>query len=272
LKLLRLAGATLALACASTALAEYGRTPDSHFDAQTLAIDEAKFLGTPLGADLALEDEWGARFRLGDLFGKPTLLLFSYYSCDGACPAVNRQLAQAIAGVSRFRAGEDFRVLTLSFDAKDNPAAVKHFLSALGIGPRARNGWRFALFAERSDIKRIAESVGYRYFWSLRDRVFVHPAVLIVLSPEGRVSRYLPAASIGPRDIELALIESDWNRVKNSSNLIDLAVGACFSYSYKEGRYVLNAPLFIAAGSLSLGIGALVLSFSVFRRFRQKEA
>ncbi len=256
----------------SSAAAEYGRIPDSHFDGQALAIEEAKFIGTPLGADLALEDESGARFRLGDLFGKPTLLLFSYYGCDGACPAVNRGLAQAIAGVKRFRAGEDFRVLTLSFDAKDKPAAVRHFLSTLGLEPRAQNGWRFALFAERSDIRRVAESVGYRYFWSVRDRVFVHPAVLIVLSPEGRVARYLPAASIGPRDIELALIESDWNRVKGSSNLIDLAVGACFSYSYKEGRYVLNAPLFIAAGSLSLGVGALVLSFSFFRRFRRKEA
>jgi protein SCO1/2 len=268
----RAGAALLLLAGASLACAQYGRTPDSHFDARTLSIDEPKFLGTPLGADLPLVDEQGAGFRLGDLFGKPTLLLFSYYSCDGACPAVNRSLARAIAGVQRFRAGDDFRVLTLSFDAKDRPADVRKFLATSGIEPRPGKGWRFALFADPADTKRVAESVGYRYFWSLRDRVFVHPAVLIVLSPEGRVARYLPAASIGPQDVELALIESDRNRITSASSLIDLALGACFSYSYKEGRYVLNAPLFVAAASLSLGIGALVLSFSFFRRFRQKEA
>lgn len=268
----RLAALLVLFAIAFPAAAQYGRTPDSHFDAGSLAIDETKFLGVPLGADLALADEQGRRFRLGELLGKPVLLLFSYYSCDGACPAVNRQLAQAIAGVKRWRAGEDFRVLTLSFDPKDKPAAVKHFLATLGIEPQAGTGWRFALFAEPGDIKRIAESVGYRYFWSMRDRVFVHPAVLIVLSPEGRVARYLPAASIGPREVELALIESDWNRVTDSSRLIDLAAGVCFSYSYKEGRYVLNAPLFIAAASLTLGIGALIVSFSLFRRFRHREA
>jgi protein SCO1/2 len=96
--------------------------------------------------------------------------------------------------------------------------------------------------------------------------------VLIVLSPEGRVARYLSSWTIGPHDIELALIESDWTRITGSSRLIDIAAGICFSYNYKEGRYVLNAPLFIAAGSLTLGIGALILSLSLFRRFRRREA
>ena len=257
---------------AGAARAEYGRTPESHFDAQSLAIDEAKHLGVPLGADLALLDGQGRRFALGELFGKPTLLLFSYYSCDGACPTVNRKLAQAIVNANRFRPGEDYRVLTVSFDKKDTLAGIRQFVETLGVAEEDRRGWRFAVFQDGGDIKRIAESVGYRWFWSVRDRVFVHPNVLIVLSPEGRVARYLPAASIGPRDVELALIESDWNRVTNSSRLLDIALGVCFSYSYKEGRYVLNAPLFIAAGSLTLGIGALILSLSLFRRFRRREA
>jgi protein SCO1/2 len=252
------------------AAAEYGRVPDSHFDAGLLSIDETRFLGAPLGGDLALLDEAGKRFTLGELFGKPTLLLFSYYSCDGACPAVNRQLAQTIGGVKRLRAGEDFRVLTLSFDPRDRPADLRKFVAAGGIEPGA--GWRFALFAEAGDVKRIAESVGYRYFWSVRDRLFVHPAVLIVLSPEGRVARYLPAASIGPRDVELAIIESAGASATGIARIVDLAANACFSYSYKEGRYVLNAPLFVAAGSLTVGVGALILSFSVFRRFRRQEA
>ena len=261
----------VAFVLAGAARAEYGRTPDSHLDASVLAIDEAKFLGAPLGGDLALVDENGREFRLAELFGKPVLLLYSYYSCDGACPTVNRRLAEAIRETQRFRAGQDFHVLTVSFDRKDNVAGIRQFVQTLGLSEEARRSWRFALFADGGDIRRIAEQVGYRWFWSLRDRVFMHPNVLIVLSPEGRVARYLPAWTIGPRDIELALIESDWTRVTGSSRLIDIAAGICFSYSHQEGRYVLNAPLFIAAGSLTLGFASVIAGFSVFRRKKRKE-
>ncbi len=271
----RLRGASLALlgalALAGNAAAEYGRTPESHVDLSTLAIDQAKYLGAPLERGLALIDASGDRFTLGDMLGKPLLLLLSYYSCDGVCPTMNRKLAEAIAQVKRFRSGQDFRVLTASFDRNDRPEAIRHFESMAGIEDPAGQGWRLALFADSADIKRLTEAVGFRYFWSARDRVFMHPNVLIVLSPEGRVARYLPAATLTARDIELALIESDWNRIANSTRVLDLVSGVCFSYSYKDGRYVLNAPLFIAAGSLTLGLGAVVLSFSVFRKFKHRE-
>jgi protein SCO1/2 len=259
-------------ALAAGARAEYGRTPESYMDVSALAIDEAKFLGAPLDGDVMLLGEDGQRFRLAELFGKPVLLLFSYYNCDGVCPAVNRSLARVIDRVQRVRPAEDFRVLTLSFDRKDRLEDLRHFVEMLGLAPEARAGWRFAVFAQGGDIERIAERVGYRWFWSVRDRVFVHPNVLIVLSPEGRVARYLPSTGIGPRDIELALIESDWNRVLESGRLRDLVAGVCFSYSFRDGRYVLNAPLFIAAGSLTLGCAAAIASFAVFRRSRRREA
>ena len=264
----------LAATCALLAFAAHAhheRTPESHIDVNALAIDEAKFLGTPLEDRLAFIGEDGERFRLKELLGKPLLLLFSYYSCDGACPTSNRRLAEAIVNVERFRPGEDFHVLTVSFDRKDTLRDVRQFVHTRGLERRGHRGWRFALFADGTDIKRVAAEVGYRYFWSVRDRVFVHPEVLIVLSPEGRVARFLPAASIGPRDIELAMIESDWNRVAQPPRVLDVLAGVCFSYSYKDGRYVLNAPLFIAAGSLTLGVMLLILSFSVFGRFRKKE-
>jgi protein SCO1/2 len=263
-----LAAAVLA---AGAARAEYGRVPDSHIDPAALEIDQSRFLGTPLAPDLALVAEDGRPFELGELLGKPVLLLFSYYSCDGACPTVNRRLAEAIAGAKRFRAAEDYQVLTLSFDRKDTPAGARRFVQVLGADAAATRAWRFALFADGSDIKRVAESVGYRFFWSVRDRVFVHPNVLIVLSPEGRVARYLPSWTIAPRDIELALIEADWNRITASTRLLDIAAGICFSYNFKEGRYVLNAPLFIAAGSLTLGFASVIAGFAVFRRSRRKE-
>lgn len=265
--------AALLLVAALAALpahGEYGRTPDSHVDPAVLAIDEARFLGTPIDGELELVGEDGRRFRLRELFGKPLLLLFGYYGCDGACPTANHRLAEAIAGVKRARAGEDYNVLTLSFDPKDTPRSARKFAQLLG--PSAARDWRFAVFANGADIRRVTEQVGYRYFWSARDRVFLHPNALIVLSPEGRVARYLSSWTIGPRDVELALVESDWNRVSAGTRLLDIAAGLCFSYSYQEGRYVLNAPLFIAAGSLTLGFASVIGGFAVFRRSRRKEA
>ncbi|MBE7416446.1 MAG: SCO family protein [Ideonella sp.] len=267
---LLLVALALAVAAAAPARAQAVRAPTpSHLDPAQLEIDEARFLGTPIDGDLRLIGEDGRTFRLDELYGKPLLLLFSYYSCDGACPMVNRRLAEAIAGATRFRAGEDYRVLTVSFDRKDSAANVRKFVQQLGPGV-APQGWRFALFADDGDIQRIADKVGYKYFWSVRDRLFVHPNVLIVLTPEGRVARYLSSWTIGPRDIDLALIESDWMRIGASSRIIDIAAGICFSYSYKEGRYVLNAPLFVAAGSLTLGFAAVIAGFAVFRRGARK--
>lgn len=258
-----------AMLAALPVLAQPGNSPTpSNLDPATLAIDEAKFIGTPLDGELPLIGEDGRRFPLRELFGKPLLLLFSYYSCDGACPAVNRKLAEAIHGAQRFRAGEDYRVLTVSFDRRDSPASLRKFVQLLGPGA-APSAWRFALFADDGDIARIAEKVGYKYFWSVRDRLFVHPNMMIVLTPEGRVARYLPAWTIGPRDVDLALIESDWGRITATTRIIDIATGICFSYSYKDGRYKLNAPLFIAAGSLTLGFASVVAGFAVFRRRRQ---
>lgn len=265
----------MSMACAANGALAYssghGRTPPSQLDPARIAIEESRHLGAPLAPDIPLIAEDGRRFALGELYGKPLLLMLSYYGCEGACPVANRALAEAIGGVRRFRAGEDFRVLTLSFDAKDDLAALRSFAGSLGIPRAARRGWHFALAAERSAIERVTQTVGFRYFWSVEERVFVHPAVLVVISPAGRVARYLPAASIGARDVELALIEADWNRVTSSGRVLDLLAGACFSYSYKDGRYVLNLPLFAAAGSLTLGAALLILSFSVFGRFRKKE-
>lgn len=244
--------------------------PPSHLDPKSIEIDEQRHLGTPLDPALQLIGEDGRRFALRELLGKPLLLLFSYYSCDGACPTVNRQLAAAIASAQRFRSGEDYRVLTVSFDPRDDAAGLRRFVQ-LNTEGAGRGGWRFSLFADGADIRRIAESVGYKWFWSVRDRLFVHPNVLVVLTPEGRIARYLPAWAIGPRDIDLALIEADWGRVGNAGRLIDIATGLCFSYSYRDGRYVLNLPLFVAAGSLTLGFAAIVGGFAIFRRRRARQ-
>jgi len=239
----------------------------SELDPNVLRIDEPRHLGTRLDPDLVLRDAQGRAFRLGDLYGKPLILVLSYFGCDGVCPTIARNLERTLEGVERFRPGRDFRVLTVSFDRHDTPERARAFLARSRA--RAMPGWTVAVLADPADIRRLTEAVGYRYFWSVQDRMFVHPNAYVVLSPEGRVVRYLYGLRIGPRDLELALIDANWERITESGRVLDIVAGVCFSYSYADGRYVLNYPLFAGMGALALGVGLVTFSLLAYRRRRQ---
>ena len=139
--------ALLLLAAASgPALADYGKAPNSTVDSAITRIDEKQFLGAPLGRGLVLQDSNGKEFVLGDVLDKPLILVLSYYSCDGACPAVNESLRIALDGVSRWRLGQDYRVLTLSFDRHDTQENMDMFVQHAGFGNGLPDGWTVARF------------------------------------------------------------------------------------------------------------------------------
>jgi protein SCO1/2 len=259
------ASGLLALMLAQGAAAEYGRIPPTAIDPAALTIDEAEHLGRRLDGNIVLRGEDGAEFMLGSMLDKPLILVFSYYQCDGACPALNRNLAKTILAAQRFHPGEDYRVLTVSFDRNDGPEQLQHFVHHLELPIEARTGWRYAVVKQAEDLVALTQSVGYKYFWSVRDKVFVHPNVLIFVTPDGRVARYLYGLSASPRDVYLALIEANGGRIAKPSQAIDFLTGICFSYNFSEGRYVLNYPLFIALASLLGGVALVVFSFTVFR-------
>ena len=201
--------------------------------------------------------------------GRPVVLLLSYYDCDGVCPTVNARSAELLAGIRAKVPEDDYSVVTVSFDSNDDEMSLKmferEFLDTVATPP---GNWRMALMKNEADIERLTASVGYNFFWSTQDRMFLHPNVLIVLSPEGRVMRYLYAATVESYDIEIAISEATFGIPGRSkiADLSDLLVIACYSYNYKEGRYTLNYPAFIAAGSLLIGVSSIFVSMLVFKR------
>lgn len=240
-----------------SAEAEFGRKPDSNLDPALMKIDEDKYLGSRISGDFLLIDSAGREFKLADMMNKPLILVLSYFSCEGACPATNISLIENLAGVTSLQAGKDFNVLTLSFDKNDNREKLNMFDGHIDIPATLLSGWKIAFMKNSDDIKRLTkESLGFNYFWSPSDKMFIHPNVYVFLSPSGRVMRYLYAASVESRDVELALLDSDReetgkSNIKDIKNLILLG---CYSYNYKEGRYSINYPLFIAMGSLLFGL------------------
>ncbi|MGK7346175.1 MAG: SCO family protein [Candidatus Nitrospinota bacterium M3_3B_026] len=263
-----LAAAALAIVAAASQSAAQGfRPPQSEFDPETLRIDEQEVLGEKIDHGLTFVDHEGREFSMADFRGTPLILILSYYTCDGACPAFNMELKGAIEKVNergRVSIGEDFNVLTVSFDKNDGPEAGRMFREMIKLTGKYGDSWRVATVRDEGMIEALASSLDYRYFWSPADRMFFHPNAFFFISPEGRVVRVLHNALSDPKDMELAVIDTKFNRLK-PSEVINLVVGLCYSYNFKEGKYGLNYPLFIAFGSLFTGISAFAAAAYVQR-------
>jgi len=252
-----------------TALAAYGNvTEDSQIDPAIFEIKEGNFLGAKVSGDFTLQDAAGNSFRLGDLPAKPLILVLSYYTCDGACSVINRTLANTLRGVNRWTLGKDYNVLTVSFDRHDTPATMREFMHKMGYD-NLPDGWYMATMKNRADIDRLAASIGFRFFWSPRDRIFLHPSVYTVLSPKGVITRYLYAGKVDADDVKLAITKAMGGEI-SPANIIDFVVAACHSYNYKDGKYKLNIPLFVALGGLVAGLTLMIGGFAITKRKRER--
>jgi len=242
--------------------------PDSTIDPKVFLIREGKFLGGKVAGDYVLRDASGRSFKLGDMPDTPLILVLSYFSCDGACSVINRTLANTLKGVDRWKIGKDYNVLTVSFDQHDTPATMRTFREKMGF-EKLPQGWRMATMQNRKEIDRLAGSIGFKFFWSPADRVFLHPAVYTVLSPKGMITRYLYAGHVDADDVELALTKAMKGET-SPVNIIDFVVAACYSYNYKDGKYKLNIPLFVALGGLIAGVTLIVGGFIIMKRKRAR--
>ena len=237
---------------------------NSTLDPNVVKIDEAKFLGTPLDKDLVLIDEKGNEFTLGEKMRKPLILLFSYYTCDGVCETLNQYLAQRLIELKESEPERDYQALTISFDKNDNIESLGTFINhRVGVPEDLKDRWKLSVMKNPEDIKRLTDSVGVRYFWSHRDKTFIHPNAFIFVTPKGRVARYLHGAEFSVKDLNLALIDADWEKISQAGRVIDILAGACFSYNYKEGKYTLSVPLVVGVASLLTGIFITIFAFRV---------
>lgn len=219
------------------------------FDPALLRIAEDRHLGQR-AADVRVQTESGPA-QLRDLAaGRPMILLLGYFSCHDACPTMARNLAATLRGANL----PEHRVLVLSFDANDTMETLRTAKSGLESVP---DPWTFGLLSP-ADAARLTESIGYRYFFSERDGAYVHPGVLVFLSPDGQVTRYLYGSAPRLHDIELALTESG-RGAQRLNDLVNMARLVCYRFDPARSRYVLHpALIFGAAGIGVLGLAGLL--------------
>ena len=232
-----------ALAAAAPAAAHYHRPAlQDAFDPALLRIDETRYLGQPV-PDVEVMTESGPA-RLHSLIAeRPTILLLAYYTCDGACLTTIQNLARVLRAVD----GPEHRVVVASFDANDSLENLRHVKSTLD---RVPDSWTFGLLP-REESARLTQSVGFTFFFSERDRAFIHPSVLVFLSPKADVMRYLYGTEPRAQDIELALIETR-DRVQGFNDLVDAVKLTCYRYDPARSRYVLHPTLIF--GGIGLGV------------------
>jgi len=218
--------------------------------------------GAALPLDVSLRDEAGRPVRLGAYFGsRPVVLVFDYLHCPNLCGLVRTDLAQALRNVP-LAAGRDYDVVAVSID----PAETSADASAAKTHDATTNAgvaeWHF-LTGQESEIRRLADAVGFRFKRDAAIGQFAHPSGIIIAGSDGKISRYLLGIDFKPRDLRLALTDSPNTTIPSPANALLLL---CYHYDPQTGRYSLAVDRALQVGGL---MTVFALAFPVARMLRR---
>ena len=256
---LRLALGLVLLAMPAVVQAQLGPAPPPPGSGDPVILREIGFdqkLGGAVPLDAVFRDEAGEEVRLGDYFkDRPVVLSLVYYDCPMLCTLSLNGLARALKVLS-FVPGQEFEVLTVSFDPGETPAlaaAKKKAYMTQYDRKEGAQGWHF-LTGDASAIESLTQAVGFRYVWDENTQQFAHPAGIVIVTPEGAISHYLFGVEYSPKDMRLALVDSGGGRIGNP---IDQVLLYCFQYDPSRGRYSASILNVVRVGGL-LTVGLLV--------------
>lgn len=226
-----------------------------------VGIDQKLNSSIPL--DLVFRDEAGNAVKLSQFFGQgPVVLSLVYYDCPMLCTQVLNALDRSFKDVP-MDIGKDFGVVTVSIDPSETPklASAKRDLYAGIYGrPGGAAGWHF-LTGEQSQIRQLADAVGFRYAYDADSKQFAHASAVMVLTPNGKISRYFYGIQYPSRDMRLGLVEASEGKIGSP---VDQVLLFCYHYDPVTGKYgLLISRVIKASGLLTvLAIGILVLVLS----------
>ena len=211
-------------------------------------------------SDLEFRNEEGRLVALGDFFhDKPVILSLVYHECPMLCSEVLEGMLRAFR-VLRFDVGKEFEVLTVSFNPReDAPLAKSAKESYVRRYKRegAAEGWHF-LTGDQTSIDRLTQAVGFRYRYDAQKNQYAHAGGIMVLTPQGRLSRYFYGIEFAPKDLRLGLVEASENKI---GSIVDQVLLFCYHYDPVTGKYglVILTTMRIVGVAFVLGLGAYVV-------------
>ena len=241
-------------------------------EGEQIGIDE--HLGSCIPMDATFYAEDGSVVRLGDLVDRPTVLALVYYNCPAICSPLLDGVAEVVDR-SQLVPGEDYRIVTISFDINDTPAAAtgeererrastqlhkrKNYVAQVTSKQVPLESWRF-LTGDQESIDKIVEAVGFRY---KRDAggMFLHSGALTVLSPEGKITRYLYGLTYLPFDLEMATSEASEGKTGPTVNRL---LRYCFAYDPQGKTYTISVTRI--SGVMILFFAGILLLYTLISR------
>ena len=250
-----------------------GKAPDkvsTEIPEELIGVGITEKIGDTLDLSLVLTNEKGEKRPLSTYFHshKPVILSPVYFNCPGLC---NFHLNGLIEGLQKvdWSPAKEFEILAVSFDWNEtSEVALKkkqNYLKSYGrVG--TDDGWHF-LTGDETTIKKITQTVGFNYKWNEQAKEWSHASAAIMISPEGKISRYLHGIMFEPRDLKLALNEASNGKV---GGIVDSAMLFCFKYDSHQSKYGLQVfQLMKIAGALTAAALALWLGAAMIQAKRE---
>jgi protein SCO1/2 len=238
-------------------------------DPTKVGLDQKRGDSIPL--DLDFVDEAGKPVKLRDYFrDKPVILNLIFYKCPGVCMAELEGMAKLLVSDDfPQKPGKDFEMVTVSINPRETPdlaASKKQEYMELMRDKATPAGWHF-LVGKDENIKALAQAVGFRYVYDAATDQFAHPAGIMVLTPEGKLSHYFYGINYQPRDVRYSLIEASKGKI---GSLADKVVLNCmYQYDPKTGRYglaIVRALQFTGILTLVVLVTSIVVMSKVYNR------
>ena len=235
-------------------------TPGEAASTQASLLQEIKFdqkLDAQVPLDLLFRDETGRAVPLSDYFGKrPVILALVYYECPMLCSQVLSGLTSAL-DVLQFNVGKEFDVVAVSFNPKEGPGLAQGKRQSTierYKRPGTEQGWHF-LTGPPESIAQLTDAVGFKYAWDETTKQYAHAAGVVVLTPEGKVSKYFFGIEYAPRDLKFGLIQAADNKIGSP---VEKLLLYCYHYDPATGTYgvVAMTAVRIAGGLTILGMAA----------------
>lgn len=235
-------------------------------------IDVEEKLGQIIPADLKFVDDDGNPVTIDTYLnqGKPVVLVMGYYECPMLCNLVSNALLETMISID-WQLGKEYSVVNVSINPKEDAALAKNkkinYIKAMGI-ESAASGWHFLTGAE-DQSKALADAIGFKYYYDEKAEQYAHPALITILTDQGKISRYLYGVEYNQNDFKLSLLEASEGKIGNT---LDKIILFCYHYDPAAGGYVVFAENVMKLGGTITVVALLLIVGTLLYRERKKKA